>query len=132
MRRRSLLAGGLTVCLSLFPALAVAAPSLGALQLGALQLAQGAGVYQRGKAVYYGGRPDPETRMTAAHLTLPFGTWVRVTHVRTGRSVRVKINDRGPFNGGGRIIDLSRAAAQELGILREGVAPVTLTVLSRP
>lgn len=87
---------------------------------------------QRGYAVYYGGKRDPQTNMTAAHLTLPFGTWVKVTHQRTGRSVRVKINDRGPFNGGGRIIDLSTAAARELGIIREGVAPVTVTVLSSP
>lgn len=87
---------------------------------------------QRGYAVYYGGKRDPQTTMTAAHLTLPFGTWVQVTHQRTGRSVKVKINDRGPFNGGGRIIDLSTAAARELGIIREGVAPVTVTVLSRP
>ncbi|WP_414656851.1 septal ring lytic transglycosylase RlpA family protein [Deinococcus sp. VB343] len=89
-------------------------------------------VYQRGYAVYYGGRRDAQTRMTAAHLSLPFGTWVQVTHQRTGRSVTVKINDRGPFNGGGRIIDLSTAAAQALGITREGVAPVTLRILSQP
>ncbi|MDO4247100.1 MAG: septal ring lytic transglycosylase RlpA family protein, partial [Deinococcus sp.] len=89
-------------------------------------------VYQRGYAVYYGGRPDAQTRMTAAHLSLPFGTWVQVTHQRTGRSVTVKINDRGPFNGSGRIIDLSTAAAQALGITREGAAPVTLRILSQP
>ncbi|GHG06535.1 hypothetical protein GCM10017783_18980 [Deinococcus piscis] len=121
------LVGLLMVSCALGPALALtaAAPS-------ALEVAQGSGIYQRGMAVYYGGRRDPQTTMTAAHLTLPFGTWVRVTHTRTGRSVKVKINDRGPFNGGGRIIDLSRAAAQELGILREGVAPVTITIISRP
>ncbi|WP_221088794.1 RlpA-like double-psi beta-barrel domain-containing protein [Deinococcus aquaedulcis] len=89
-------------------------------------------VFQRGQAVYYGGRRDSRTVMTAAHLTLPFGTWVRVTHARTGRSVDVLINDRGPFGNGARIIDLSNEAAAALGILSEGVAPVTLTVLSRP
>ncbi|MFC4636797.1 RlpA-like double-psi beta-barrel domain-containing protein [Deinococcus hohokamensis] len=89
-------------------------------------------VFQRGQAVYYGGRRDGRTVMTAAHLTLPFGTWVRVTHARTGRTVSVMINDRGPFGSQGRVIDLSTSAARALGMLGEGVAPVTLTVLSRP
>lgn len=87
---------------------------------------------QSGKAVWYVGKPDPETRMTAAHLSLAFGTWVRVTHARTGRSVVVKINDRGPFNGKGRIIDISRTAAQALGIIDEGVAPVRVQTVPRP
>lgn len=89
-------------------------------------------VFQRGQAVYYGGRRDQRTPMTAAHLTLPFGTWVRVTHARTGRSVNVMINDRGPFGVRSRVIDLSTDAARMLGMLSEGVAPVTLTVMSRP
>lgn len=89
-------------------------------------------VFQQGQAVYYGGRRDARTVMTAAHLTLPFGTWVRVTHARTGRSVDVLINDRGPFGVASRVIDVSREAAAALGILSEGVAPVTLSVLSRP
>lgn len=89
-------------------------------------------VHQRGYAVFYGGRADRSTRMTAAHLHLPFGTWVRVTHQDTGRSVVVKINDRGPFNGRGRIIDLSTTAARSLGITSQGVAPVTLSIVSRP
>ena len=70
--------------------------------------------------------------MTAAHLTLPRGTWVRVTHRVTGRSVDVLINDRGPFGIPSRIIDLSEAAAAQLGIIGEGVAPVTVVILSRP
>lgn len=61
--------------------------------------------------------------MTAAHRQLPFGTMVRVTHRRNGRSVTVRINDRGPFLRG-RIIDLSPTAAHALGF--SGVAPVTL------
>lgn len=89
-------------------------------------------IFQRGYAAYYGGRPDRSTRMTAAHLSLPFGTWVRVTATATGRSVVVKVNDRGPFGGGGRIIDLSTTAARALGITRQGVAPVTLSILARP
>jgi rare lipoprotein A len=68
--------------------------------------------------------------MTAAHKTLPFGTRVRVTHARTGNSVIVRINDRGPFIRG-RIIDLSRAAASQIGLTATGVAPVRVTVLGR-
>ncbi|WP_407570946.1 RlpA-like double-psi beta-barrel domain-containing protein [Deinococcus altitudinis] len=89
-------------------------------------------VYQRGMAVYYGGRRDERTVLTAAHLSLPFGTWVEVTHTRTGRSVLVLINDRGPFGRSERVIDLSSAAARALGIMGEGVAPVTLRIARRP
>jgi len=62
--------------------------------------------------------------MTAAHRTLPFGSHVRVTNKRNGRSVTVRINDRGPFVRG-RVIDLSPAAARALGFA--GLAPVTLS-----
>jgi rare lipoprotein A len=89
-------------------------------------------VYQRGMAVYYGGRRDARTVLTAAHLTLPLGTWVEVTHARTGRSVLVLINDRGPFGQSERVIDLSSAAARALGIMGEGVAPVTLRIAREP
>jgi rare lipoprotein A (peptidoglycan hydrolase) len=68
--------------------------------------------------------------MTAAHRTLPFGTRVRVTHLGNGRSVEVRINDRGPYVGG-RIIDLSRGAAGVLGMQGQGVARVKMTVLGR-
>ncbi len=68
--------------------------------------------------------------MTAAHRTLPFGTWVRVTRRDTGDSVVVRINDRGPFVKG-RIIDLSYAAAKKIGLVRDGVAPVRLKVVGR-
>ena len=86
--------------------------------------------YKMGRQTANGERFRP-VGMTAAHRTLPLGTWVEVTHERTGRSVTVLINDRGPFNGGGRIIDLSTTAARALGIIGEGVAPVTLS-LPRP
>ena len=66
--------------------------------------------------------------MTAAHKTLPFGTMVKVTNLENGRSAVVKINDRGPFVEG-RIIDLSRAAADEIGMVGEGVARVSLTIV---
>jgi rare lipoprotein A len=82
---------------------------------------------------YNGGRTASGERMsngglTAAHRTLPFGTLVRVTDARTGRSVVVRINDRGPFVRG-RVIDLAPAAARELGF--SGLASVTLDVVGR-
>jgi len=108
--------------------LAVLLMMMGALEVQARNLMQ-AGVVQHGQAVYYGGRFDSSTRMTAAHLTLPFGTWVRVTHQVTGRSVLVKINDRGPWGVRSRIVDLSRSAAHALGIESEGLARVKLEVI---
>jgi rare lipoprotein A len=68
--------------------------------------------------------------MTAAHRTLPFGTRVRVTHQASGRSVDVHINDRGPFIAG-RIIDLSKAAAQVIGMTGSGIARVSITILGK-
>jgi rare lipoprotein A len=65
---------------------------------------------------------------TAAHKTLEFGTQLLVTNLNNGRTVKVKITDRGPFVEG-RIIDLSFTAAQALGMLNEGVAPVYLEVI---
>lgn len=93
--------------------------------------ATAAGAFQRGYASYYAGRYDRATRYVAAHRTLPFGSWVRVTNQRNGRSVNVKINDRGPFIAG-RVIDISNEAAAALGMTHSGVAPVTLHVISRP
>ncbi len=94
---------------------------------------------QSGKASYYSdrlknrptasGEPYRPEKLTAAHRRLPFGTMVRVTRPKTGKSVVVRINDRGPY-AGGRIIDLSRKAAEALGIVRAGVARVTVEVIS--
>lgn len=67
-------------------------------------------------------------RLTAAHRTLPFGTRVRVTNLRNQRTVVVRVTDRGPF-GEGRIIDLSKAAARKLRMLRAGVVPVRLAIV---
>jgi rare lipoprotein A len=64
-----------------------------------------------------------ETKMTAAHKTLPLGTKAKVTNVKNGKSVEVEINDRGPY-AEGRIIDLSQAAAAAIGIVDRGVATV--------
>jgi rare lipoprotein A (peptidoglycan hydrolase) len=93
-----------------------------------------------GVASFYGGRfhgrlTASGTRfdangLTAAHRSLPFGTRVRVTHLGSGRSVEVRINDRGPYVGG-RIIDLSHGAAGVLGMHGQGVARVKVTVLGR-
>ena len=82
-------------------------------------------------SVYSGGRTANGEyahagRLTAAHRSLPFGTLVRVTHKHSGRSVVVRINDRGPFVGG-RIIDLTPAAARAIGF--NGLAPVEVTVI---
>ena len=93
-----------------------------------------------GVASYYGGRFHGrltasgarfnQDGMTAAHRSLPFGTRVRVTHLGSGRTVDVRITDRGPFIGG-RIIDLSRGAAGAIGMHHQGVARVRVTVLGR-
>jgi rare lipoprotein A len=69
--------------------------------------------------------------MNAAHPTLPFGTKLRVTSLTSGRSVTVRINDRGPFVKG-RVVDLSLSAAKVLGMVDAGVAKVRLDVVSRP
>ena len=66
-------------------------------------------------------------KMTAAHRSLAFGTRVVVTNLKNGRSVRVRINDRGPFIKG-RIIDLSYAAARKLGMLSDGVVRVRVSM----
>jgi rare lipoprotein A len=75
------------------------------------------------------GEPYDMWALTAAHRTLPFGTWVQVTKVETGKRVTVRINDRGPFIKG-RIIDLSYAAARELAMIGEGTADVALKIVS--
>jgi rare lipoprotein A len=69
--------------------------------------------------------------MTAAHLTLPMGSYVRVTNLRNGRSVVVRVNDRGPIVPG-RIIDLSYGAAQALQFRQRGLQRVRLDLVSRP
>jgi rare lipoprotein A len=88
-----------------------------------------ASFYWQPQRVASGGWFNPNA-MTAAHRTLPFGTRVRVTHAATGRSVDVRINDRGPYIAG-RIIDLSRAAAQVIGMTGQGIARVTVSILGR-
>ena len=94
---------------------------------------------QEGEASYYAdslhgnktasGAPYDKNAMTAAHRSLPFDTRVKVTYLKTGKSVEVVINDRGP-HAKGRIIDLSGAAAQAVGLVEDGHGKVKLEVLA--
>lgn len=77
------------------------------------------------------GEPYDGQKYTAAHKRLPLGTRVRVTSLDTGKSTLVRINDRGPFVQG-RIIDLSRRAARDLGLLKTGVGRVRIEVIELP
>jgi len=70
-------------------------------------------------------------KLTAAHRTLPFGTRLKVTNVENGRSVVVRVNDRGPWVND-RVLDLSQAAAKSLGMLGDGVTKVEIVVLGTP
>ena len=93
---------------------------------------------QEGKASYYAdkfeGRPTASgekykhSKLTAAHKTLPFGTIVKVTNLKNNESVEVRINDRGPFVEG-RVIDLSKSAAEKLGFINDGIATVKIEVV---
>jgi rare lipoprotein A len=90
---------------------------------------------QTGVASWYGdewqgritasGKPFDDSKLTAAHRTLPLNTRVRVTNLKTGSSVEVTITDRGPYIDG-RVIDLSKAAAKKLGMVKEGLVPVKI------
>ena len=94
--------------------------------------------HQIGRASWYGKRMHGQRtasgeafdshQLTGAHPTLPFGTMVKVTNLRNGRSTQVRINDRGPFSGG-RIIDLSQAAAKAIDMMARGVARVRVEAL---
>ena len=91
---------------------------------------------QRGYATWYGeaqqtasGERFDKHAMTAAHRTLRLGTRVRVTNQKNGRSVVVRINDRGPYGNGSRIIDMSEAAARVLGMIDAGVVPVVVEIV---
>lgn len=98
--------------------LALAKPSAG----GGL-----ASFYSEGKQTANGEQFDPN-ELTAAHPTLPFGTRLRVTNTSTGKSVTVRVNDRGPYVPG-RVVDVSYSAAQALGMVRSGTANVKLDVV---
>ncbi|TVR08585.1 MAG: septal ring lytic transglycosylase RlpA family protein [Salinarimonadaceae bacterium] len=117
----------------------VMAGSIGlALDVSQAQERPVAGKTINGPASWYGGKFHGRktangerynmNEMTAAHKTLPFGTKVRVTNQRNGRSVIVRINDRGPFVGN-RVIDLSRGAAAVIDMIQTGVVPVRIDLL---
>lgn len=107
----------------------------------ALGLAVAGPYYEVGIASWYGPGFDGNLTangeiydmegISAAHKTLPFGTIVRVVEFDTGRSIVVRINDRGPFVEG-RIIDLSKGAARELGIVDKGITKVGLRIVRWP
>jgi rare lipoprotein A len=119
-------------------ALTFAVAACGGAQKPAKQASGQPGVYM-GYATWYGGghHGGPtasgerfnKNALTAAHRTLPMGTRVRVTNERNGRSVVVRINDRGPYGKRTRIIDVSEAAARQLGMIEAGVVPVRVEVL---
>lgn len=95
----------------------------------------------RGEAAFYSdafagrptasGEPYAPEKLTAAHRTLPLGSVIQVTREDDGRSVQVRVNDRGPYGKKSRIVDLSRAAAERLGMLKSGVARVRVEVVGR-
>lgn len=86
-----------------------------------------ASFYDEGSETASGEKPDPRA-LTAAHPTLPFGTRLRVTNLANGRSVIVRVNDRGPFVVG-RVVDVSRSAAETLEMEGRGVAKVKIEVV---
>jgi len=88
-----------------------------------------ASYYYSGHTTASGAKYNPDG-LSAAHRTLPFGTRVRIRHLGNGRSVNVRINDRGPFIGG-RVIDLSRGAARVIGMIGSGLARVSVEILGR-
>ena len=83
--------------------------------------------YKMGHTTASGEKMNADA-LAGAHPTLPFGTKVRVQNLGNGKSVTIRINDRGPFVGG-RVIDVTRAAAKRLGMIRAGVARVKVTVV---
>lgn len=97
---------------------------------------------QFGKASYYAdkfngrhtanGEIFCQDKLTAAHPSLPFNTLVKITNIANNKSVEVRINDRGPFGNSERIIDLSKAAAQQIDMLQDGVVSVKLEVIKKP
>jgi rare lipoprotein A len=98
----------------------------------ALAVQQGSGSYYSdafaGRATASGAAYEPRG-FTAAHRSLPFGTVLRVTRHDGGQSVYVRVTDRGPYGPRGRILDLSRAAAERLGMLRAGVVKIKVEVI---
>src|SRR6478735_5424662 len=95
---------------------------------------------ETGKASYYSNKLEGRKmangdkyrpgKLTAAHKTLPFGTRLKVTNLESGKSVKVKVTDRGPFSPG-RVVDLSYKAAKKVDLVQAGVAPVKIKVVGK-
>ncbi|MCB5201530.1 septal ring lytic transglycosylase RlpA family protein [Neorhizobium sp. T786] len=117
IRRSTFAAAAIAMFAILGPAQANAAPGCGH-----------ASWYALTSKTASGERMNP-ANLTAAHRSLPFGTKLKVTNKRNGKSVIVRINDRGPFIKG-RVIDVSKAAAQNIGMVRSGTAQVCYQVIS--
>jgi len=114
---------------SLLPISTRTQPSFSTKQVGGARLESYgvASFYSEGTRTASGEKYDPN-ELTAAHPTLPFGTKLRVTDITSGRSITVRVNDRGPFVAG-RIVDVSHFAAERLGITERGVAMVKVEVV---
>ena len=120
------------------PAAAPAAPAAAAPSPAPKAPAAASGDSMEGLAAYYSdklnghktasGQVLDQNALTAAHPSLPFGTKVKVTNTKNGHSVVVRINDRGPTQAG-RVIDVTRAAAKQLGMAKAGTVPVKLEVV---
>lgn len=127
------IAAGLTAGLAATSPVARAVEPLQSKQAKASQRLEGMASWYgpgfHGRKTANGERFDSQA-LTAAHRSLPFGTRVRVTNLNNGRSVTVRINDRGPFVGN-RIIDLSAGAARSIGMIQSGVARVRLDILGK-
>lgn len=109
-------------------AAAVFVMGLAALPAQAKEFSGTASWYQMGTKTASGARYNPDG-LSAAHRTLPFGTRLKVTNTRNGKSVQVVVNDRGPF-AGKRVLDVSRGAARHLGMISSGTAKVSVQVVS--
>ncbi|MCJ9668917.1 septal ring lytic transglycosylase RlpA family protein [Neorhizobium sp. BETTINA12A] len=117
-----------TIRRSTFAAASIAAfATLGSAQANAAPGCGHASWYALGSKTASGERMNPSL-MTAAHRTLPFGTKVMVTNKRNGKSVVVRINDRGPFIRG-RVLDVSKAAAKDIGMISSGTAQVCYQIV---
>ena len=122
----------------LFLAVLVASLIVGCSSTADKAVSSTTGYQEVGKASYYAskfqgrktasGEPYDKSKLTAAHRKLPFGTTVRVTNLQNGRSVTVRINDRGPFIKG-RIIDLSSSAFSRIANLKKGIVEVRLEIV---
>lgn len=130
-------------CIAILLSIVLSSCAFSTTSLGHYEVSRSAPIHEQleqGKCSWYGpgfhgrktasGERFNTNAMTAAHKTLPLGSEVEVTNVRNGRTIRVRINDRGPFIKG-RIIDLSYAAAKALDTVRAGTGDVQIRIISK-